>query len=83
MASGTPVVTSDCGALQELVGTAGLTAPATDAAALAGRVFEIASSPELAADLRRQGLSRAAGFSWQRTAGAYSAEYKRLAAAGS
>ena len=81
MACGTPVVVSECAPLAEVVGTAALTAPADDTAALTERVVRLLDSPELAAALRARGLERAARFSWQRTLDGYATVYRRVAGA--
>nr|WP_221446672.1 glycosyltransferase [Microbacterium thalassium] len=62
MACGTPVVSSDAGALPDVVGGAGLVVPHGDASALA-RALIAASGPERDA-LREAGLARAAECSW-------------------
>jgi glycosyltransferase involved in cell wall biosynthesis len=81
MACGTPVVVSESAPLAEVVGSAALTAPADDAAALAERVTRLLDSPELAAALRARGLERAARFSWQRTLDGYANVYRQVACA--
>ncbi len=61
MAAGTPVVCTDVGPLPEVVGDAGLVAPARDPAALAAAVVRVLESPALAARLREAGRRRVAG----------------------
>ncbi len=68
MQCGTPVVTSDSTSLPEVVGDAGLLVPPTDADALSEALLRLVTDDGLAADLRRRGQSRAALFSWERTA---------------
>jgi glycosyltransferase involved in cell wall biosynthesis len=80
MACGTPVVVSDCAPLREVIGDAGLAAPADDVAALTASVRRILESPELAAQLRAAGFRRASGFSWERTLDGYAELYRRVAA---
>jgi glycosyltransferase involved in cell wall biosynthesis len=80
MACGTPVVVSTAPSLSEVVGTAGLTAPATDTKALVGAVRTILESSALQTELRERGLSRAAGYSWERTAAAYEDVYMEVLA---
>jgi glycosyltransferase involved in cell wall biosynthesis len=68
MATGTPVVTSDAGALVEVVGDAGIQTPALDVAALAAALVRVTQGAELRRDLRARGLERAKRFSWARAA---------------
>ena len=79
MACGTPVVSSDRGSLPEAVGDAGLLADPDDPDALAAAARR-ALDPQAAEDLRRRGLERAAGFTWERCAGQTVAAYRRAAA---
>lgn len=58
MAAGTPVVTTDGGALPELVGDAAIVVPAGDAAALARAVRRVVEDPDLAARLVAAGRQR-------------------------
>ncbi|WP_400997686.1 glycosyltransferase [Agromyces sp. GXQ0307] len=62
MACGVPVVSSDAGALPDVVGGAGLVVPTGDAGALAEALVE-ASGPR-ATELRDAGFARAAECSW-------------------
>jgi glycosyltransferase involved in cell wall biosynthesis len=65
MASGIPLVSSDGGALAEVVGDGGLLVPAGDAKALAGAVDRVLSDANLAAELVDRGQRRAhRTFSW-------------------
>jgi glycosyltransferase involved in cell wall biosynthesis len=68
MASGTPVVVSDRSSLPELVGDAGLIAPADDPEAWRKALEKVVGDSDLAADLKRRGILRAAQFSWSRSA---------------
>jgi glycosyltransferase involved in cell wall biosynthesis len=74
MACGTPVVTSDIDALNELLDGAGLTAPPHDTQALAAAVDQVLTAPGVAERLRAAGLARAELFSWQRVID----DYRRL-----
>ncbi len=80
MACGTPVVVSDCAALSELVGDAGLAAPADDVDGLASALRAALTSDDLAATLRWRGLKRAAGFTWERAIAGYARVYETVAA---
>ncbi len=75
MACGTPVVVSDAPSLAEVIGDAGLVAPADDVAALAAAVRSIVETPELAETLRQRGIERAARFTWQRTIEGFAQAY--------
>jgi glycosyltransferase involved in cell wall biosynthesis len=68
MASGTPVVAADRGALPETCGDAAILVDPDDADALGAAVVRAATETALRQDLRRRGLSRAADFTWDRTA---------------
>jgi glycosyltransferase involved in cell wall biosynthesis len=78
MQCGTPVITSDVSSLPEVVGNAGLLVPPTDADALATALLRLLTDDMLAADLSRQGLARAADFSWDRTAQLTVAAYRSM-----
>jgi glycosyltransferase involved in cell wall biosynthesis len=65
MASGTPVVTADRGALPETCGDAALLVDPTDPAAIADAVLAAIGDDAL----RARGLARAAAFPWERTVG--------------
>ncbi|WP_286311123.1 glycosyltransferase [Agromyces mangrovi Wang et al. 2018] len=62
MACGVPVVSSDAGALPDVVGGAGIVVPAGDAGALAGALVD-AAGPR-ADELRAAGAARAAECGW-------------------
>ena len=68
MACGAPVVAVDASSVPEVVGSAGLLVAPGDAAGLAQAMEAVLTLPELAAKLRADGLERAAGFNWRRTA---------------
>ena len=68
MACGTPVVVSDRASLPELVGDAGMIAPADDPDAWRKALEKVVGDSDLAADLKRRGILRAAQFSWSRSA---------------
>jgi glycosyltransferase involved in cell wall biosynthesis len=69
MACGTPVVVSNSSSLPEVVGEAGLIAAADDPEAWRRALERVIGDTDLAADLRRRGILRAAQFSWPRSAG--------------
>jgi glycosyltransferase involved in cell wall biosynthesis len=78
MSCGLPVVTSDAPALREAGGDAVLSAPAADSEALARALRAVLEDPDLASRMRKRGFERAALFSWERTAVAYSNLYDEV-----
>lgn len=62
MACGCPVVCSSAGSLAEVVGSAALTAPASDEDALARYCVQVLQNPELAADLGKKGRAHVRQF---------------------
>jgi glycosyltransferase involved in cell wall biosynthesis len=78
MASGTPVVTSNRSSLPEVAGDAALLVDPTNADEIAGTVARILDEPALASGLRKQGLARAASFTWDDCARATVDVYRRV-----
>lgn len=68
MACGTPVVCSGTTSLPEVVGDAAITVDPLDAGTLADALRRVLEDDALGASLRNRGLTRAAGFTWERTA---------------
>ena len=68
MAAGAPVVTSSVSSLPEVAGGAALLVDPQDVDAIGGALARVLADDALAAELRRRGLKRARGFSWERTA---------------
>jgi glycosyltransferase involved in cell wall biosynthesis len=68
MASGTPVIVSDGGALPEVVGAAGMRFCLSDPNALTNALKECLSDARMRDEFRERGLERAKKFSWQTTA---------------
>jgi glycosyltransferase involved in cell wall biosynthesis len=68
MACGTPVVVSDRSSLPEVVDGAGLVVPADEPDAWRKALERVVGDTDLAADLKRRGILRAAQFSWRRAA---------------
>ena len=68
MASGTPVIVSDGGALPEIVGDAALIFCLSNAAGLSNSLQECLSNADLRSKLKEKGLARAKQFSWQTSA---------------
>lgn len=68
MACGTPVVTSDTGAIPEVVGEAAIRVNPYDVEAIAWGIRHVLEDSVLRENLRRKGLERAKRFTWERTA---------------
>lgn len=69
MSCGVPLVSSDGGALGEVVEDAGIVVPAGDSEALADALLRVLEQPALAADLAKRGRQRVEQhFCWQRVA---------------
>jgi glycosyltransferase involved in cell wall biosynthesis len=80
MASGTPVVCSRAGSLEEVVGDAALTADAEDIETLAWHCGTALTDQKVREALVARGLARAARFRWERTAAEMRAVYEEVAA---
>jgi glycosyltransferase involved in cell wall biosynthesis len=78
MASGTPVVCSRAGSLDEIVGEAALTADPEDVEALAWHAGTALTDRKVRASLMERGLAHAARFSWDRTAAQMLGVYRDL-----
>jgi glycosyltransferase involved in cell wall biosynthesis len=70
MACGTPVVTSMTSSLPELASGAAALVDPTDVAALAAALSALLADAPRRAEMRRAGIERARGYSWERTAAA-------------
>jgi glycosyltransferase involved in cell wall biosynthesis len=77
MACGTPVIGSDTSCLPEVVGDAGLLVPPHDALELAQRLDQLLADADLRDDLSRRGRERASAYTWEATAAATVASYRR------
>jgi glycosyltransferase involved in cell wall biosynthesis len=82
MATGTPVVAADRGALPETCGGAALLVDPEDGAALADALLRVASDEGLRERMSVDGLARAGEFSWTRAARETDALIGRLLADG-
>ena len=80
MASGTPVVCSRAGSLDEIVGDAALTADPEDIDALSWHAAAALTDGTLRATLIDRGLAHAARFNWDRAAEQMIALYRDVAA---
>jgi glycosyltransferase involved in cell wall biosynthesis len=77
MARGVPGACSDRASLPEVAGGAALLFDPTDPAAIRAAIERLLGDEALRERLRRDGLARAASFSWERTARATAASYER------
>lgn len=68
MACGTPVITSDRGALPEVVGDAGIMVNPYDVDELANEMYRVLNDDSLKKDMIKKGLKRAKMFSWEKCA---------------
>jgi glycosyltransferase involved in cell wall biosynthesis len=80
MASGTPVVCSRAGSLEEIVADAALTADPEDDETLAWHAAAVLTDEKTRTSLVARGLAHAAGFTWDRTAAAMLGVYRELMA---
>jgi glycosyltransferase involved in cell wall biosynthesis len=80
MACGTPVVVGNTSAMPEVVGDAGLLVDPEDTDAISGAILRLLTQDPLRKQLIARGLARAAGFSWERTAGRVLAVLDEVAA---
>jgi glycosyltransferase involved in cell wall biosynthesis len=76
MACGCPVLSSDRGALGEVIGDAALIVDPDDVPDLSRKLRAMASDPDLRARLRERGLRQARRFDWAETAAATLELYK-------
>jgi glycosyltransferase involved in cell wall biosynthesis len=70
MASGSPVVASNAGALPEVVGSAAILVDPTDPRAIADGIWSVLNDSGTQQRLRHLGLQRAASFTWSKSASA-------------
>jgi glycosyltransferase involved in cell wall biosynthesis len=78
MACGTPVITTNVSSMPEITGEAGVLVPPGDERALAEALLGLLNDPARREALARQGVQRAAGFTWQRTAQQTLAVYRAV-----
>lgn len=77
MACGTPVIGADASCMPEVVGDAGLLVAPHDVDGLAASLGRLLGDADLRADLSRRGRERAAAYTWEATARATVASYRR------
>lgn len=80
MAQGTPVVTSKGTSTEEIAGEAGVLVDPKDAASIAAGMRSLLEDAALAKKLAEAGATRAAGFTWSRTAQGLADAYREVAA---
>lgn len=78
MACGVPTVVCNVSSLPEVVGDAGILVDPSNAASLAQALVRLLHDRELATELSRRGVDRAAQFSWSRTAEQLSRVFDRV-----
>ena len=78
MASGAPTVLADSSSLPEVGGDAAVYFPVGDADALASIIGELLGDEKRRDSLRRAGIARAAGFTWENAAQQTAAVYSDL-----
>ncbi len=78
MASGCPVITSDCSATKEVAGDAAWLVDPSDPSAIASAVMTLARDRKQRAELRRRGIARARAFTTARMASETLTVYERL-----
>lgn len=81
MACGTPVISSRSSSLPEVVGDAGVLVDPLNVDGLAESLRRVLEDKAFAEVLAQQGVRRAAGFSWKKTAAETIAVYRRALAA--
>jgi alpha-1,3-rhamnosyl/mannosyltransferase len=68
MASGTPVVVSDCSSIPEVVGDCGIQVSPNDEVAIRGAMLRLIADDELWKTLAARGVARSRSFSWAKCA---------------
>lgn len=79
MARGVPTITSNVSSLPEVAGSAGYLVDPSSQKDLAVAIERVLGDEALAADMRREGPKQAAQFSWDETALATIAVYRKIA----
>lgn len=79
MACGLPLVLTDTGGSDELVGDNGYVVPRGDAEALAEPLLRLCRNAELRGAMARRSRERAGGFAWRRVAERYLEVYRKAA----
>ena len=80
MACGCPVISSTCGALEEVVGNAAAVVEPEDVEMpLASQLCAVSMSPNVREQMQKAGLAQAKRFDWARTAAGTMEAYERAA----
>ncbi len=82
MACGTAVITSTASSLPEVVGKAGLMVDPADTEALAAAMEQVLTARDIREQMQAEGLARAQGFSWEKSAQRTVDSYRRALLAG-
>jgi glycosyltransferase involved in cell wall biosynthesis len=82
MAAGCPVACSNTTATKEVAGDAALTFTPTDPEGMAATIHKLLTDSSIRAELRARGLTRASGYSWDRTAQEIVRLYQRASGVG-
>ncbi len=80
MASGLPIISSDCEGISELIEGNGIVLNQTDETTIAQSIEKLNSDPQLREKMGIISRQRAEQFSWKRVADAYINEYSRITA---
>lgn len=80
MACGTPVIASNTSSIPEVAGDAGILVDPCSEGELAAAMMRLAGDDQLRNDLKKRGINRAAGFSWEKTAQETFAVYGKVLA---
>jgi glycosyltransferase involved in cell wall biosynthesis len=78
MACGTPVITSNCSAMPEVVGDAGILVDPNDSQAIANAVVHLHNNPAVYQTLVERGCARAKSFTWEKAAEQIAQIYEQL-----
>lgn len=78
MACGCPVVSSNVGAIPEIVENAGILKRVDDTSIITSAIYNILKDEKLAKEMRSRGLEQAKKFSWKKTAKETVKVYERL-----
>lgn len=77
MACGTPVVSSDCSSVPEVVGGAALLIEPTNPGEICEAIYTLLTNSDLRVHYKMAGLERVKKYSWEKTANSYLRVYER------
>jgi glycosyltransferase involved in cell wall biosynthesis len=79
MSCGTPLITSDGGALPEVTGDAGFVVPSGDHTALSAKIAEVLENPDLMEKMSRAGVKRVKeNFTWEKAVSEVVEVYRKV-----